>query len=57
VPYALIYRLAGYNEEKNQTRTRLIVIKLDKERSAIVGYAEGANEDEKAKQLADSTRP
>ena len=57
VPYALIYRLAGYNEEKNQTKTRLIVIKLDKERSAVLGYAEGAKEDEKANQLADTARP
>ena len=38
-------------------RTRLIVIKLDKERSAVIGHAEGANEDTKAKQIADGLRP
>ena len=56
-PYAVIYRLAGYDEERRLHKTRLVVIKLDKERSAILGYAEGANEDAEAKQLADKARP
>lgn len=56
-PYAIIYRLAGINEETQKTRTRLIVIKLDGERSEIVGHAEGAGEDTKAKAIADSVRP
>jgi hypothetical protein len=33
------------------------VIKLDKERSAVVGHAEGAKEDAEAKQIADRFRP
>lgn len=54
-PYAIIYRLGAHDEERN-LRTRLIVIKLDKERSAVIGHAEGANEDAKAKQIADKAR-
>lgn len=56
-PYAIIYRLAGYDEERNLHKTRLIVIKLDKERSAVIGHAEGAKEDAEAKQIADRVRP
>jgi hypothetical protein len=56
-PYAIIYRLGGYDEERDRTNTRLIIIKLDKERSRIIGYAEGANEDVEAKQIADRERP
>ena len=55
-PYAIIYRLAGYDEERNLNKTRLIVIKLDQERSAIIGHAEGAKEDAEAKQIADRVR-
>jgi len=55
-PYAIIYRLAAGNEETRKTHTRLVVIKLDKERSAVIGYAEGANEDAEAKQIADKAR-
>ena len=56
-PYAIIYRLAGYDEERRLHKTRLIVIKLDKEKSAVIGHAEGAKEDAEAKQIADSVRP
>jgi hypothetical protein len=56
-PYAIIYRLAGYDEERRLHKTRLIVIKLDKERSAVIGHAEGAKEDAEAKQIADRARP
>jgi hypothetical protein len=52
-PYAIIYRLAAANDETRKIHTRLIVIKLDKERSAVIGHAEGANEDAEAKQIAD----
>jgi hypothetical protein len=55
-PYAIIYRLAGYDEERRLHKTRLIVIKLDKERSAVIGHAEGAREDAEAKQIADRLR-
>jgi hypothetical protein len=53
-PYAIIYRLAAGNDETRKIHTRLIVIKLDRERSAVIGFAEGANEDAKARQLADT---
>ena len=56
-PYAIIYRLSGTDETTERIKTRLIVIKLDKERSKIIGHAEGANEDARAKQLADTVRP
>jgi len=56
-PYAIIYRLAGYDEERRLHKTRLIVIKLDKEKSAVIGHAEGAKEDAEAKQIADRLRP
>ena len=52
-PFAIIYRLEGNDEEKRITKTRLIVIKLDPTNSQVIGYAEGANEDAKAKAIAD----
>jgi hypothetical protein len=55
-PYAIIYRLGAHDEEW-YLRTRLIVIKLDKGRSAVIGHAEGAKEDAEAKQIADRLRP
>lgn len=55
-PYAIIYRLAGYDEERRLHKTRLIVIKLDKEKSTVIGHAEGAGEDAKAKEIADRAR-
>jgi hypothetical protein len=55
-PYAIIYRIASGNDETRKTRTRLIVIKLDGPRSAVVGYAEGRNEDAEAKAIADRSR-
>jgi hypothetical protein len=56
-PYALIYRIASSNDDTRRTKTRLIVIKLDGERSAVIGHTEGANEDADAKALADRHRP
>ena len=56
-PYAIIYRMEGTNEETQKTKSRLIVIKLDKENSSIIGQAEGAGEDAKAKAIADTARP
>jgi hypothetical protein len=32
------------------------VIKLDKERSAVIGHAEGANEEKEAHEMADKAR-
>jgi hypothetical protein len=57
LPYAIIYRLAAYDEERRLHKTRLIVIKLDKEHSAVIGHSEGANEEAEAKQIADRARP
>ena len=54
-PYALIYRLSGTNDA-GKSRTRLIVIKLNRGRSSVIGFAEGAGEDARAKRLADSVR-
>ena len=56
-PYAIIYRLAAGNDETRKIHTRLIVIKLDREHSAVIGHAEGTNEDAEAKQIADRARP
>ena len=56
VPYAIIYRLAAGNDETRKIHTRLIVIKLDKERSAVIGHAEGANEEADARAIADKAR-
>src|SRR3954465_3234587 len=39
VPYAIIYRIEAGNDETRKTHTRLIVIKLDKERSKVIGHA------------------
>jgi hypothetical protein len=57
IPYAIIYRIAAGNDETRKIHTRLVVIKLDKERSTVIGHTEGANEDAQAKELADKARP
>ena len=56
-PYVIIYRIEAGNDETRKTHSRLIVIKLDRERSAVIGHTEGANEDAEAKQIADRSRP
>ncbi len=56
VPHAIIYRLAAGNDETRKIHTRLVVIKLDKERSAVIGHAEGANEEKDARAVADKAR-
>ena len=53
-PCAIIYRLEAGNDETRKTHTRLIVIKLDGPKSAIVGYAQGKNEQADAHRLADN---
>jgi len=53
VPHAIIYRLAAGNDETRKIHTCLIVIKLDKEHSAVIGHAEGANEEKEARAIAD----
>jgi hypothetical protein len=56
VPYAIIYRLAAGIDETRKIHTRLIVIKLDKGRSAVIGHAEGPNEEKEAREMADKAR-
>jgi hypothetical protein len=56
VPYAIIYRIAAGNDETRKIHTRLIVIKLDKQRSAVIGHAEGPNEEKEARGIADKAR-
>lgn len=56
VPYAIIYRIAAGNDETRKIHTRLVVIKLDHERSAVIGHAEGANEEKEARAIADKAR-
>lgn len=56
VPYAIIYRMSAGNDETRKTHTRLVVIKLDKERSAVIGHTEGANEEKEAHDMADKSR-
>lgn len=56
-PSAIIYRIEAGNDETRKTHSRLIAIKLDRERSTVVVHAEGTNEDTEAKQIADRARP
>lgn len=56
VPYAIIYRIAAGNDETRKIHTRLVVIRLDKERSKVIGHAEGANEEKEAHEMADKER-
>lgn len=56
VPYAIIYRIAAGNDETRRIHTRLVVIKLDKERSAVIGHAKGANEEKESREIADKAR-
>jgi hypothetical protein len=56
VPFAIIYRIAAGNDETRKIHTRLVVIKLDKARSAVIGHAEGANEEKEAREIADKAR-
>jgi hypothetical protein len=55
--HCAIYRLVGLDENGKRKRTRLIVIKLNKERSAVIGFAEGgASEEKEARAIADKAR-
>lgn len=53
IPYAVIYRIVGLTENGQRDKTRLVVIKLDKERSRIIGHADGPNAQAEAEQIAD----
>ena len=56
VPYAIIYRIAAGNDETRKIHTRLVVVKLDHEHSAVIGHAEGANEEKEAREIANKAR-
>lgn len=51
-PCAIIYRIEAGNDETRKTHTRLVVIKLDREKSAIIGFAKG-NDEKAAQAIAD----
>ena len=54
VRFAIIYRLEAGNDETRKTHTCLVIIKLDRERSAVIGHAEGANDESDAHRIADA---
>ncbi len=53
VPYAVIYRMRSSSDDSKSTFDTLVVIKLDGEKSRVVGKASGKNANEKAEELAD----
>jgi hypothetical protein len=55
-PYALIYRIVGLTENGKRDKTRLVVIKLDKGRSRIIGHADGENAQAEAERIADAAQ-
>ena len=55
-PYAVIYRIVGLTENGQRDKTRLVVIKLDKQRSRIIGHADGENANAEAERIADEAR-
>lgn len=56
MPFAIIYRIEAGNDETRKTHTRLLVIKLDGERSAVIGHTSGAREETEAEAMADRAR-
>ena len=55
-PYAIIYRIGVVKSSTEKGPTKLVVIKLDGEKSKVLGYTHGANEDADAKKMADAAR-
>jgi hypothetical protein len=54
VPYAVIYRMMSSADDEKQTRLEtLIVIKLGKDKSRVVGHVSAKEGNEKAEALAD----
>lgn len=54
VPYAIIFRMASTRDDEKQTvMETLIIIKLDKEKSAVVGHVSAKEGNDKAEALAD----
>jgi hypothetical protein len=56
VPYALIYRIVGLTENGQRDKTRLVVIKLEAQRSRIIGQADGDNAQAEAEKIADDAK-
>jgi len=54
IPYAVIYRIVGVDENGKRGKTRLVVIKLDKEHTRIIGHADEPNAEAEAERIADS---
>jgi hypothetical protein len=52
VPHSIIYRLAAGDDETRKIHTRLVVVRLDRERSAVIGHAEGPKEEADARAIA-----
>jgi hypothetical protein len=53
VPYAIIYRMRSSDEEGKKTFETLVVIKLDKGKSKVVGHVSGKEGNDKAEAMAD----
>lgn len=54
VPYAIIYRMASSKDDEKQTRVEtLVILKLDGEKSRVVGHVTAKEGNEKAEALAD----
>jgi len=54
IPYAIIYRMMSSADDEKQTRLEtLIIIKLDKDKSTVVGHVPAKEGNEKAEMLAD----
>lgn len=53
LPYAVIYRIVGLTENGQRDKTRLVVIKLDGQRSRIIGHADGEKAQAEAERIAD----
>lgn len=54
VPYAIIYRMMSSADDEKQTRLEtLVIIKLDKGKSRVVGHLAAKEGNEKAEMLAD----
>ncbi len=53
-PYAIIYRMMSSADDEKQTRLEtLVIIKLDKDKSTVVGHVSAKEGNEKAEMLAD----
>lgn len=54
IPYAIIYRMMSSADDEKQTRLEtLVIIKLDKDKSIVVGHVPAKEGNEKAELLAD----